>query len=214
MEELGTRERRHQRTRDAILTAARRIIHEKGPDGLSMREIARRIEYSPAGLYEYFGSKEEIIAEVCTEGFHRLTQQLRLTDPALPPLEFLVQQGINYINFARANPDFFLLMFTTAPLQAPEGESAGPNPTATLEEALKMSDAFAALQSGVQRAVAEGALPASPERPVFALAVTLWQTVHGVAMLAITMGRGYPDYPAHIETTLRAMVRGMQRAQA
>ena len=53
----------YARTQQAILDAARAIIHEQGPDKLSMRAIADRIDYSPAGLYEYYGSKEEIIAE-------------------------------------------------------------------------------------------------------------------------------------------------------
>ena len=75
MEALSPRAKRHQRTRDAILEAARHIVHEDGIGGLSMREIARRIEYSPAGLYEYFGSKEEIIDAICEEGFRRLTMQ-------------------------------------------------------------------------------------------------------------------------------------------
>ncbi|NJN55580.1 MAG: helix-turn-helix transcriptional regulator, partial [Anaerolineae bacterium] len=59
MDELTPRERRHLRTKDAILDAARLIIKEQGADALSIRAIAEQIDYSPAGLYEYFGSKEE-----------------------------------------------------------------------------------------------------------------------------------------------------------
>lgn len=53
---LTPRERRAQRTRDAILEAARGIISKKGVEALSIRSIADAIDYSPAGLYEYFGS--------------------------------------------------------------------------------------------------------------------------------------------------------------
>ena len=68
MDEVSTpRERRAQRTRDAILEAARQIIGKDGIDGLSTRGIADAIDYSPAGLYEYFGSKEEIIAKYMSE---------------------------------------------------------------------------------------------------------------------------------------------------
>ena len=58
------RTKRHLRTKQAILDAARQIIAEEGPAALSMRALADRIDYSAAGLYEYFGSKEEIIAAV------------------------------------------------------------------------------------------------------------------------------------------------------
>ena len=57
-EALTPRQRRHLRTKDAILDAARQIIATEGAEKLSMRAIAKRIDYSPAGLYEYFGSKD------------------------------------------------------------------------------------------------------------------------------------------------------------
>jgi AcrR family transcriptional regulator len=44
------------------------IIREEGPDALSMRNLAERIDYSAAGIYEYFSSKEEIIAAACELG--------------------------------------------------------------------------------------------------------------------------------------------------
>ncbi len=60
--------RRHVRTKQAILDAALEIVIQNGPAALSMRSLAERIDYSPAGLYEYFSSKEEIISAVCDEG--------------------------------------------------------------------------------------------------------------------------------------------------
>lgn len=210
MSEVTPRERRHQRTRDAILTEARRIVHEQGPAGLSMREIARRIEYSPAGLYEYFGSKEEIIAELCAEGFRRLTAQLEATDPALGALDYVRQHGLNYVAFARANPDFFLLMFTTAPLQAAAGDEQGRLQYCSLEEELGRAPAFASLHAAVERCVREGVLPNRPDRPAFAMAMTLWQMVHGISMLAISVGRDFADYPAYVERSLVAALRGLQ----
>ncbi|MCB0131629.1 MAG: helix-turn-helix transcriptional regulator, partial [Caldilineaceae bacterium] len=44
-EDLSPRARRHQRTHDAILDAARQIINEQGTDALSMRAIAKAIDY-------------------------------------------------------------------------------------------------------------------------------------------------------------------------
>ena len=114
--ELSPRERRRQRTEQAILDAARQIIREQGIDALSMRGIADAIDYSPAGLYEYFGSKEEIVYAVIGQGFERFTRALQSVDGSLPAAEYMVEMGMAYIDFATRNPDFFLLMFTTAPL--------------------------------------------------------------------------------------------------
>jgi AcrR family transcriptional regulator len=202
---LSTRERRHQRTREAILDASRKIIYEKGVDGLSMREIARRIEYSPAGLYDYFGSKEEIIGEVCTEGFRRLTLSLRSAPANGPADEAIAQSGVAYVDFAMRYPDFFLLMFTNAPL----ANLAKPDHAGGFQELVMTSPAFLELHHRVQRAVDEKIFRETADRSVFDMALMLWQNVHGVAMLGITMGRDQPEYQAHIESTIRSMVLGI-----
>lgn len=106
-------------TQRAIIDAVSAIIDSEGVAALSMRAIAERIDYSLAGLYEYYGGKDEIIAVVCDEAFDQLTQALRNTDPTLPPVESLRECGVNYIRFAVENTDAFLLMFTNAPLTAP-----------------------------------------------------------------------------------------------
>lgn len=178
------RTRRHQRTQQAILDAAREIIGSEGVAALSMRAIAERIDYSPAGLYEYYGGKDEIIAAVCNEAFDQLTQALRNTDPTLPPVESLRECGVNYVRFAIENTDAFLLMFTNAPLTAP--------PDAPAEAMLRQSPAFMVLHAAVQRCVDAGVFTARPDYGVLSMAITCWQMVHGMAMLAVTIMRTQP----------------------
>ncbi|MCB0147914.1 MAG: TetR/AcrR family transcriptional regulator, partial [Caldilineaceae bacterium] len=79
------RTKRRLRTKQAILDAARAIIVEDGLPALSMRTLADRIDYSPAGLYEYFGGKEEIVAAVCDEGQHYLFEAMDQVDKSLAP---------------------------------------------------------------------------------------------------------------------------------
>ena len=119
MDELTPRQRRHLRTKDAILDAARQIISEDGIASLSMRGLADRIDYSAAGLYEYFGSKDEIITAVCLQGDKRLRQNMGRVDKALPPMNYLIEIGLAYIDFAVTNPDHFMLMFASG-LSAPD----------------------------------------------------------------------------------------------
>jgi len=181
---LSPRTRRHQRTQQAILDAARAIIGSEGVAALSMRAIAERIDYSPAGLYEYYGGKDEIIAAVCDEAFDQLTQALRNTDPTLPPAESLRECGVNYVRFAIENTDAFLLMFTNAPLTAP--------PDTPAEAMLRQSPAFMVLYAAVQRCVDAGVFTAQPDYGVLSMAITCWQMVHGMAMLAVTIMRTQP----------------------
>ena len=58
---------------------------------------AERSDYSAAGLYEYFGGKDEIIAEVCQQGHERLASHMRQADASLPVVDYLYEIGIGYI---------------------------------------------------------------------------------------------------------------------
>lgn len=61
---MGTKERKErerEEKKELILSAAKEIIEEEGMEGLSIRKIANKIEYSPAIIYHYFDDKNEIV---------------------------------------------------------------------------------------------------------------------------------------------------------
>lgn len=112
---MGTKERQ-QRDRDrlqqAILTAARELFVTEGYRNVSMRKIADRIEYSPAAIYSYFHSKDDIFFALAEEGFRLLAQDLleavqRVDDP----LERLRRGLWVFYEFSKTNPEYFELMF-------------------------------------------------------------------------------------------------------
>jgi len=72
-EERRSREKR--RLRLAILDAAEAIAVEQGWPRVTLRKIAQRIEYSPAAVYEYFESKDAIVAELLRSGFDSLAEE-------------------------------------------------------------------------------------------------------------------------------------------
>ena len=146
---MQPRERRFLRTKQAILDAALEIIREEGPGALNMRALAERSDYSAAGLYEYFGGKDEIIAEVCQQGHERLASHMRLADPGLPVVDYLYEIGIGYIRFALENPDHFLLMFTVVP--------PGPIADFSPEKLLEGDSSFHILLGAIRRGIEEGA---------------------------------------------------------
>lgn len=177
MANLKPHERRHMRTRQAILNATRKLLVEKGVNGVSLRAIAKEIDYSPAGLYEYFDSKESIVQEVCKEGHSRLARAMGHVDEAQPYPLFMLGIGLAYLQFARSNPDYFMLMFTTAP--------SGNN----LEEFLEEGSSFPILIRAIERGIAEdyfemvsGGIPT--------MALIFWSSVHGLAMLEQTQLKG------------------------
>lgn len=201
MTTLSPRERRHLRTKDAILDAARQIIREQGADGLSIRAIAERIEYSPAALYEYFGSKEEIMAAVCGQGHERLTQAMTAVDPTLPAPKYLMAIGQAYITFAMQNPEHYLLMFT--------------NPAfAGSPEDIRASDSsFTLLLAAVQRGLDEGVFKERPKYGLMEMAYTAWAIVHGIAMLRLTYLTNYDpfDFDTADHEALRSFTNGLKK---
>src|SRR4249919_2715224 len=82
-------ERDREAVRRSILDAARELFVAEGYGNVSIRKIAERIEYSPAAIYGYFPSKDDIFFALAEEGFHLLygerTQFAALE--TLPPLD-------------------------------------------------------------------------------------------------------------------------------
>jgi AcrR family transcriptional regulator len=204
-----TRQRRHVRTKQAILDAALEIIREAGPAALSMRALADRIDYSPAGLYEYFASKEEIIAAVCDEGHRTLYEAMDQVNASLPPVEQLYHIGKAYIRFALDYPDYFLLMFTAAPPSALADAPAQATPALLRQE----GSAYVILLRAIQRGIDQGVFLPRPGFGLDEMAYAAWTLVHGIAMLRITALRPYPvDLDPMDDQALANFARGLRAA--
>src|SRR4051795_5226418 len=84
-------ERDREAVRRAILDAARDLFVTEGFQNVSIRKIAERIEYSPAAIYGYFPSKDDIFFALAEEGFRLLgdpgSETGRAHLQALPPVE-------------------------------------------------------------------------------------------------------------------------------
>jgi AcrR family transcriptional regulator len=199
MAEPTARERRQERTREAILQEARRLISENGVEAFSLRELARQVDYSPAGLYEYFGSKEEIIHAVCLEGHKRLAAALSAVSLDLPPAEHLIQIGLAYIDFATRNPDYFLLMFTVRTL--PESAVIGM---------VSEESAYQVLLDSLQRGIDAGLFKTRDGFGLPEMAYTAWSLVHGISMLRVMhLDQDAADWSAADRQALLTFGRGL-----
>lgn len=200
---IKSREQRHERTRQSILNAAITLIAEKGADKLSLRGIARKINHSPAGLYEYFASKDEIINAVCTESNARLYAYLQAVPVDIPLHEYLVELGLAYIRFAQNNPEHFVFMFMN--LTAEDGDQMETTH-------INRDDSFNILYSTIERGIADGKISKKPEQTVMDIAYGLWAIAHGSAMLQVKYLRDFDYDFAHadqfaIKTYVDALVK-------
>src|SRR5437868_5544969 len=113
---MGIKER-HERDREtvgrAILDAARELFVAEGFENVSIRKIAERIEYSPAAIYGYFPSKDDIFFALAEEGFRLLHGvHASVTAPeVLAPLDRIRAIFTRLYEYSREYPQYFALMF-------------------------------------------------------------------------------------------------------
>jgi AcrR family transcriptional regulator len=62
---------------DSIKEAATRILKEQGVEGFNTNAVAEKAGVSIGSLYQYFGSKEALIAEIKREHFSQLRLLLK-----------------------------------------------------------------------------------------------------------------------------------------
>src|SRR5215831_13377884 len=108
-------ERDREAVQRAILDAARELFVTEGFQHVSIRKIAERIEYSPAAIYSYFPSKDDIFFALAEEGFRLLGDpggartQAELSK--LPPIARVRSVFWRLYEFSRDQPQYFALMF-------------------------------------------------------------------------------------------------------
>lgn len=83
----GLRERRKQRTRDALLNAALELFTTQGYDRTTVDEIAGAVEVSQRTFFRYFANKEEAAFAVQTMVETRFLKELRQRPAAEAPFE-------------------------------------------------------------------------------------------------------------------------------
>src|SRR5919109_4193394 len=94
-------ERDREAVRRAILDAARDLFTTEGYRNVSIRKIAERIEYSPAAIYSYFPSKDDIFFALAEEGFRRLDAKVRSVAEHDDPLDHMRACWWAYYEFSR-----------------------------------------------------------------------------------------------------------------
>ena len=106
------RERDKQGMREAIVNAARDLMHESGAGSIGVREIAKRIEYSPSVIYAYFEGRDAIITELFDEGVEIFAQTLQsVAERERAPVARFRSLAQAYRQFALANPELYQILF-------------------------------------------------------------------------------------------------------
>lgn len=111
---MGINERKERQKielRKKILLGAEEILLSQGLSKLSIRNIASKVEYSPATIYLYFDGKDEIFYELMEVGFRLLTNEIKIHFELENPVDRVKAMGKAFVEFGLANPEWFDLMF-------------------------------------------------------------------------------------------------------
>ena len=153
-----------------IVSETIKILSLSGIEGLSLREVAKRLKVTHQAPYHYFPDKSALLLEVKKQGFAILSEKMKaVTDQPAPPFDSLKQIGHIYINFCLENPGLFRAMFAPTP----EGQNIRVPEAAV---------AFNIVKSSIERLQAQGYFKGfNPEIQ----AMICWTSLHGLISLAI-----------------------------
>jgi AcrR family transcriptional regulator len=164
----------HGDLRAQLIAAVRELVETHGPDGFSVAEAARRAGVSSAAPYKHFKDRHEILRGVVSEAMDRLRAAMEAGAASHPPgsLEAVAAVGQAYVDFARAEPGVFRLVFGLT-----EGHENAPDLLA------KGEGCFGVVVQAV--AACLGLTP--DDADVQRRAYMLWSFVHGHSFLTIDM---------------------------
>ncbi len=111
-EKLTRRERARQQTIAEILDTAREIMREEGVGGLTLHELARRMDMQPPSLYNYFDGLMDLYDALFRLGFERWDAYLRDYTAGAESWRDQFRLAMEaYLTFAIRNPELYQLCF-------------------------------------------------------------------------------------------------------
>ncbi len=104
--------------KEEIVEAALNVARRKGIDAVKAREVAAELGGSVGPIFTWFGSMDELKAEVC--GRAREIYRTYVERGLAGPIPFL-GVGQQYLRFAREEPELYRLLFLRRPDQVSGG---------------------------------------------------------------------------------------------
>jgi len=205
---MGIKERQ-ERDREAIsraiLDAARELFVAEGYSNVSIRKIAERIEYSPAAIYGYFPSKDDIFYALAEEGFRLLYARddaaaFNAELARLEPLERIRRIFWRLYEFSQQQPQYFELMFM---------DRSVPRISQVYERFSFAREMKTHLVAQIQSCIDEKALPANINAHVAFRLLALGLMGAAVMRLSDRLGPG-ENADALARDVLNVTLRGLQ----
>jgi AcrR family transcriptional regulator len=169
-------------TRETLLDAALRLLEERGPGALRIRDLAAAAEQSTMGVYTHFGSKQGLLEQLYLHGFERLEDQLDRVPSGGQGRQELLAFALAYRRFALDNEALYGLMF----------ERAAPDFVPSDDSRLAGLTTFEMLAARVAGWRPDSTNPAAD-------AHLIWATMHGLVSIELSHRRWGGPLVAHLQ---------------
>ena len=192
-------ERDREAVRRSILDAARDLFVSEGYRNVSIRKIAEKIEYSPAAIYSYFASKDDIFLALAEEGF-RILFACEEEGSAADPIDQIRCGFWRLYEFSKTHPEYFALMFL---------DRSVPRISQNWQRFGFVREMKLQMAAHIQTVIDAGLFP--PGTNADAVFRILMASIHGVAVMRLCERLG-PDENADAlaRDTLEAALTGLR----
>ena len=100
----------HGNLRQALVDATIRLIEERGVEAVSMREVAKAVDVSPAAPFRHFATRLALLTAVAEEAMDRLVNEIEEATRAVEgddPVGRFHAIGVGFLRWAISNPTHF-----------------------------------------------------------------------------------------------------------
>lgn len=175
MQAVSKRGYHHGGLRDALVRAAFAIAKREGPDGVTLRAVAKRAGVSEAAPYHHFADKRMLLGAAAGVGFEVLDARMSeaLERAGEDPTSRLAALADAYVSFAIDEPGAFRLVF---------GSHVAELDLGALPETATSGRRAKERLRGAVRAFIEGARAKVDGELLMQM---VWAQVHGMAWLVV-----------------------------
>lgn len=195
---MTPREKRKEKTRNQIIRITSQLIRKDGVENLSLRQVAKKMNYSPSGMYEYFPSKEALVAAVNEKGLSSLSKYIKRAPSDRPWKEILIERGLAYLDFAFTEPEVYLLVFSKLHSRR-----------RSLDEGVNKDSPYFFLFDGIHQGLDAGEFHLLPDHTADTVTFAVWSFLHGMIMLELTHLKGFEaDFDKYHRLNLEVLIEG------
>lgn len=194
------RERRRKRNKNAILDIAAELIQSHGIENISLREIAKHADYSPAGLYKYFDSKAAIIQAVQARENQKLIKLLQTVSSELSPTQRLIELSLLYIQNCLDNSVYLVLINSLS------------SERKTKEQAVPATSPYNLFLNAVDAWGQHEGINFQPDYGLEDITYTLWSLIHGMATLRVSQLKDFEaDFQSVNRRSIELFLNGLRQ---